>query len=131
MTFLFDANMPKILASVLRDLGKSVSHTDDIKELGRGALDPRVIQYAADHNQIVVSRDLAMAKEPWFAPDVRRLGAGVIFVRTGTHGKEMRLWPMAQLLVKGWDSIEQFARTNPLPFVALMKKNGNVVKYHS
>jgi hypothetical protein len=130
VTFLFDANMPKVLASVLRDLGKSVSHTDDIKELGRGALDPRVIEYAADHNQIVVSRDLAMAKEPWFAPDVKRLGAGVFFIRTGKHGKELRLWPMAQLVFKGWDAMERFAEKNPPPFVALVKPNGTVVTYH-
>jgi hypothetical protein len=129
VTFLFDANMPRVLASVLRDLGKSVSHTDDIKELGRGALDPRVIAYAADHNQYVVSRDLAMAREHWFQRDVRNLRAGVFFIRTGKSGKELRLWPLAQLLFKGWDQMELFALQNNPPFVALMQANGRVVSY--
>jgi len=128
--FLFDENMPKVLASVLGNLGKSVSHTRDVDELGLRTLDERVIAHAADHNQFVVSRDFAMAEEPWFRAEVKRLGAGVFFIRASRKsGKEMRLWPLAQLLVKGWDQIEYYAEHNKPPFVALMKSSGHVSTY--
>jgi predicted nuclease of predicted toxin-antitoxin system len=130
VTFLFDENMPKVLAKVLRDLGKSVSHSRDITELGRGALDARVIEYAARNGQIIVSRDFAMADENWFTPAVKKEGAGVIFVRAGRAGKELKLWPLAQLVVKGWDNIESYSAKNSTPFVALMKRNGTVSTYH-
>lgn len=130
MRFLFDENMPKDLALALGNLSKVVFHTRDIPELGKRALDEQVIAYAADHSLLVCTRDCAMAKEPWFRAEVKRLGAGVFFVRTARiAGKEMRLWPLAQLVVRGWDHMEQFATINKTPFVALMKSNGHVSTY--
>ncbi len=71
-----------------------------------------------------------MAREPWFISDVRKYGAGVFFLRAGTPGHEMKLWPLAKLVIKSWDDIEQYASRERAPFVALVKSNGRVVRHH-
>jgi len=128
--FLFDANMPVALANALRELGKPVTHTDTIRSLGIGALDEQIVQYAADNGYQVITRDTAMRGDPWFQPAVKRLGAGIFFIRTGkSNGKEARMWDIAKQVVKAWDSVERYAASNAVPFIALIKSNGTVSNF--
>lgn len=129
MIFLFDANMPIVLARALADFGKKVLHVDSLKELGRGAPDPLILQYAGERGMIVVSKDLAMVGEPWFQPELRKSKAGVVFVRSGSKREQKQLWGLAQQVVRGWDSIEAFAERTPRPFTAILKSRGGVSRY--
>jgi hypothetical protein len=52
---------------------------------------------------------------------------GVVFVNTGS-ARQFNAWQIAQLIVKAWDDIEQFAATHSRPFLALVQGNGRVIK---
>ena len=129
MKFLFDANMPPSLAEALRLLGKEVLHVGDIEGLGRGAPDQLIVNFAGENGYYVVSRDFKMAKEPWFFPDVKRLGAGVFFVADGTKKSGLSLWGLSKLIMKSLDEMVAHAQVHKPPFVAQVKPNGRVVKY--
>jgi predicted nuclease of predicted toxin-antitoxin system len=127
--FLFDANMPVVLARALNDFGKEVLHVQDIRELGRRAPDPLILQYAGERGMVVVSKDLAMAGEPWFQPELRRLGAGIVFIRSGSKREQKQLWGLAQQVVRGWDGVEAYAARTARPFTAILKSRGGVARY--
>ncbi len=129
MIFLFDANMPVVLARALNEFGKQVLHVDTVKELGRGAPDPVILQYAGERGMVVVSKDLSMAGEAWFQPELRKSAAGVVFVRSGSKREQKQLWGLAQQVVRGWDSVEAFAARTPRPFTAILKSRGGVSRY--
>jgi predicted nuclease of predicted toxin-antitoxin system len=48
VNFLFDENLPVVLARALHELGEPVRHVVDVPEPGKGATDPEIIPYAAD-----------------------------------------------------------------------------------
>lgn len=54
-------------------------------------------------------------------------GIGVFFVPTG-KAKKLRAWDEAKLVVKAWDRIEAFAREHRAPFLAHVRRNGQVYK---
>jgi predicted nuclease of predicted toxin-antitoxin system len=126
---LFDANMPYDLAWALRRLGKSVVHVVDIEELGSGAPDHQIVQYAASRGLVVVTRDHAMKRTHGFKADVVRLKAGIFLVNTGS-ARQLRAWEIAKLMFRAWDHMEAFVEEHGVPFVALVKHNGRVVTFH-
>jgi len=122
--------MPQVLAHVLSQLGKSVSHQLSIPELGRRSLDNVIIRYAAENNYFLLSRDFDMVEEDWFRADVKKHNAGIFFIRTAkVAGREMSLWDIARLTFKAWNNVEYHATSKSLPFVAIIKANGNVSTY--
>jgi len=129
VTFLFDNNVSRALAQALRILGKSVNHIADIQELGHGADDRAILEYAGPRSEFVVTRDFAQRKVPQFKADVIQLKAGVFMLYTGS-ARQLRAWEIAKMVVRAWDNMELFARTNSVPFVVLIRQNGTVVTYH-
>ena len=129
MNWLFDNNLSPDIAQALRVVGKNVAHVKDIQELGGGALDQQIIQYAAPRDICVVTVDHAMRRASWFVHDVRTLKAGVFLVNIG-KARQLRAWPIVKLMFKAWDNMEEFRGKNAFPFVALVKHNGTVVKFH-
>ena len=68
-----------------------------------------------------------MRKSPHFQALLRARKLGVIFVNTG-NARQLNAWQIAQLIVKAWDDIEQFASAHSRPFLALVQRNGRVSK---
>lgn len=127
MNFLFDNNLPAPLADALRLLSKPVVHVRGISELGAAAPDDLILDYAAAWDYTVVTRDRAMRKSPHFQALLRARKLGVIFVSAG-NARQLNAWQIAQLIIKAWDDIEQFASTHARPFLALVQSNGRVIK---
>jgi len=127
VNFLFDNNLPAPLAEALRLLSKRVSHVRELSELGASAPDDLILDYAVRWDYIVVTRDTAMRREPHFQALLKAKKVGVVFVRTGA-ARQMQAWEIAKLIVKAWDDIERFAAAHPRPFIALVQRNGRVVK---
>lgn len=127
MNFLFDNNLPAPLADALRLLSKPVVHVRGISELGAAAPDDLILQYAATWDYTVVTCDRAMRKSPHFQALLRARKLGVIFVSTG-NARQLSAWQIAQLIVRAWDGIEQFATSHSRPFLGLVQRNGRIIK---
>ena len=127
MNFLFDNNLPAPLADALRLLSKPVVHVRNIRELGAAAPDDLILDYAVRWNYRVITSDRAMRKLPHFQALLRSKGLGVFFVNTGT-ARQLNSWQIAQLIIKAWDDIERFANDHPAPFLALVQRNGRVMR---
>lgn len=56
MNFLIDAQLPRRLAYILRNYGHTAVHTLDLPHRNRTA-DDEVIQFAAAHNCIIMTKD--------------------------------------------------------------------------
>jgi len=128
VTFLFDNNMPRALAQALRILGKGVTHVAEIQQLGHGAQDRLILEYAGPQADLVVTRDIGMRKMPRFRADLIRLRVGVFMFRMG-RARQPLAWEIARIVINAWDNMEAFAHTNHVPFVALVQRNGRVVMY--
>jgi hypothetical protein len=74
-----------------------------------------------------MTRDRAMRKSPHFQALLRARKLGVIFVNTG-NARQLNAWQIAQLIVRAWDDVEQFATAHPRPFLALVQSNARVIK---
>jgi predicted nuclease of predicted toxin-antitoxin system len=127
VNFLFDNNLPAPLADALRLLNKSVVHVRGISELGAAAPDDLILDYAAAWDYTVVTRDRAMRKSPHFQALLHARKVGAVFVNTG-NARQLNTWQIAQLIIRAWDEIEQFAESNARPFLALVQKNARVIK---
>ena len=127
MNFLFDNNLPAPLAEALRMLSKRVAHVRDLTELGPGATDDLILDYSVRWDYVVVTRDTTMRRAPHFQALLRAKKVAVVFVRTGA-ARQMDAWQIAKLIVKAWDDIERFAATHSRPFIALVQRNGRVVR---
>lgn len=127
MNFLFDNNLPAPLADALRLLNKPVAHVRGISELGAAAPDDLILDYAVAWDYTVVTRDRAMRKSPHFQALLRARKIGVVFVKTG-NARQLNAWQIAQLIIRAWDDIEQFAASNVRPFLGLVQSNARVVK---
>ncbi len=102
-TFLVDEDMPRSMASVLREAGYQA---DDVRDLGlRGQSDDKIFEYARNHNSALITADLGFTN-PWRFP--RHSHAGVILVRLPN---EMSTTAMNQELLKALESLkdESFA----------------------
>lgn len=127
MNFLFDNNLPAPLADALRLLSKRVVHVRDITELGAGATDDLILDYSVRWDYVVVTRDTAMRRQPQFQALLKAKKVAAVFVRTGS-ARHMNAWQIAKLVVKAWDDIEEFAATHSRPFLALVQRNGRVMR---
>lgn len=56
MNFLIDAQLPRLLAARMRELGHDASHTLDLAN-GNRTSDQMISSFADEHNAIVVSKD--------------------------------------------------------------------------
>lgn len=129
MIALFDENMSYDLAWALHRLGKYVRHVRDIPELGKGATDQQIFEYSGPRTVCVVTRDEKAKRTPEYVADIRRLAVGMFLVYTGS-ARQLRAWPIVKLVIKAWEEMEAFADANKPPFIALIKSNGRVVKFH-
>lgn len=127
MNYLFDNNLPAPLADALRLLSKPVVHVRNIRELGAAAPDDLILEYAVRWNYALMTSDNAMRRSPHFQALLRSKGLAVFFVNSGT-ARQLNGWQIAQLIVKAWDDIERFAQNHSLPFLALVKRNGRVIR---
>ena len=59
------------------------------------------------------------------AEALRLLGGD--FIRAGSAA-QMDAWQIAKLIVKAWDDIERFSASRSRPFMALIQRNGRVVR---
>lgn len=126
MNFLFDNNLAPALAQALRLLGKPVSHVRDFQELGGAAPDSLILEYAANWDYVLVTRDSAMRRTPHFQALIRTRQLGVVFVQTG-GARQLGAWEIAKLMVKSWDDVERHSSQHSRPFMALVQKNGRVI----
>jgi predicted nuclease of predicted toxin-antitoxin system len=127
VNFLFDNNLPSPLADALRLLSKRVAHVRDISELGASAPDDLILDYSVRWDYVVVTRDTTMRRQPHFQALLKAKKVAAVFVRTGS-ARHMDAWQIAKLVVKSWDDIERFAENHSRPFMALVQRNGRVVR---
>ena len=127
MNFLFDNNLPAPLADALRLLNKPVVHVRSIRELGAAAPDDLILDYAVRWDYVLVTSDRAMRRSPHFQALLRAKGLGVYFVNTGT-ARQLTSWQIAQLIVKSLDEMERYADAHARPFLALVQRNGRIVR---
>jgi len=126
---VFDNCMSYDLAQALSILGKNVGHVSAIPGLGGGALDPVIYDYVGPRDLRLVSVDHAMKRTPAYVADIRRLGVGLFLVDIG-KSRQLKAWGICKLMFKAWDNMENFDETNSPPYIALVKHNGQVVKFH-
>jgi len=117
------------LAHAFRILGKLVAHVIDIPGLGSGAVDPVIYAYAGPRDVRVVSTDHAMKRSPVYVADIRNLNVGLFLVDIG-KSRQLPAWDIYKLMFKAYDHMELFCGKNRPPFIALVKHNGQVVKFH-
>ena len=125
MKLLFDNNMSHPLARALRLLSRPVTHVRDIDQLGGGATDDLILNYAASRGYCVLSKDAAIIRTPQFRAIIQEEGVGFFMLRQG-RARKLRAWDEAKLVVKAFDNIERFADDTPRPFVAEIIRSGRV-----
>ena len=76
---LADENIERATVTYLRKLGHDVERLDDIAELGLGAEDESIAQYAREHDRLILTQD-----DDFFAELDSKTTAGVLFQRDQT-----------------------------------------------
>lgn len=125
MKFLFDNNMSHPLAQALRLLSQPVTHVRDVQQLGPGATDDLILNFAATREYLVVTKDAAILRTPQFRAIIEEEGVGLFLVKQG-RVRKLRAWDEAKLIVRRLDDLKHYAETTEKPFLAEIPRTGSV-----
>lgn len=128
MTFLFDENLSPRYVSALRALGKSVTHVNEVGELGRGAPDDQIIRYLDRWDYRLISSDKKIVRTPHLRALLHQHRVGAYFLQTKKKGQP-DLWELFVTLVRFWPAIEDHASQTRPPFTMLIHPNRGLVRF--
>ena len=134
MNFIFDANLSFRLAEGLAILESgndpewevivNCKHADRVEDLGEGATDPQVIEYAGKNNAIIISQDDDFKRIVGNKLLIKELKVGYILYKPPKRG--CRYWDIVEAFIAGWKKIKENLKDKQPPFMYIIDSKGNM-----
>ena len=136
MRYIFDANISFRLAEGLNILEKGnrndvggvieILHADQIIELGKGATDAQIIEYAGANQTVIISQDDDFKRIKSNKELLKQLHVGYVLYIPPKHG--MRYWEMVEAFICGWKDLKEKLHNEHAPFIFKIDKSGKIQK---
>lgn len=133
MNFIFDANLSFRLAEGLailesgndpdKEVIVSCKHANYVDDLGEGATDPQVIQYAGKNKAIIISQDDDFKRIQGNRVLIKELKVGYVLYKPPKHG--CRYWEIVEAFIAGWKKLKDTLKDKEPPFMFIIDKKGN------
>jgi predicted nuclease of predicted toxin-antitoxin system len=134
MNFIFDANLSFRLAEGLailesgndaeREVIANCKHADNVEDLGIGATDPQVIQYAGKNSAIIISQDDDFKRIEGNRLLIKELKVGYVLYKPPKRG--CRYWDIVESFVSGWKTLKESLKDKEPPFMFIIDKKGSL-----
>ena len=118
MKFFFDENLPKWLATGMREFRQDTSHLLD--EFPSGTLDVDWLPTIGERGWFLISRDANIRRRPAELNAFRKHNVGGFVLA----GKDLNGWGIVEQLVRNWRKIMELAETTSRPFLFRVPPGG-------
>ena len=120
--FFFDANLSATLVKGMRGFGEECCHLSDHFE--KGALDTEWPPEIGTRGWLLVTRDLAIRRNPAELSALTRYGVGAFFI----GGKKQTRCDLVEQVVRNWRTMKQLAHDTARPFAFRVPPKGGRLK---